>query len=85
MATASARMLELSPLPSGASARAHFLAIELGTGGGNTDPVVLCEGGAVALSSTLGFAALPDAVATKSRYTVGYRVAAPTAGFALIQ
>lgn len=34
MPTARARMLELSPLASGAIARAHFLAITLGQGGG---------------------------------------------------
>jgi hypothetical protein len=32
MSTARARMLELSPLPSGESARAHFLAITQGSG-----------------------------------------------------
>jgi len=54
MATARARMLELSPLPSGAQARTHFLAIVLGTGTGPC-PETDLDAGRLWLSPAAGY------------------------------
>lgn len=42
MPTAAERMLQLSPLASGATAAQHFLAIQLGVGSGQTE-CLCCE------------------------------------------
>ena len=60
MPTARARMLELSPLPSGAQARTHFLAIVLGTGGGPC-PETDLDAGRLWLSPAAGFLITTDA------------------------
>ena len=59
MPTARARMLELSPLPSGSAARTHFLSIVLGTGGGPCPEFDLTSG-RLWVSPPQGFLVAPE-------------------------